>query len=75
MIPYYYEIIKKSQEEIQDILEEAGYNVTKTGTTSSISKTIITNKKDISDEELKEIKDKLKRVDFRAPAPTIKNIK
>lgn len=50
---------KASLQRAKDILEEAGYNVTKTGTTSSISKTIITNKKDISDEELKEIKDKL----------------
>lgn len=47
---------KTKLEEVKKILEDAGYNVTKTGKTTSISKTIITNKKDTSDENLKEIK-------------------
>lgn len=39
-----------------DILKEKGYDVTKTGKTSQISKTIITNKKELDDETVKEIK-------------------
>ena len=39
-----------------DILKEQGYEVTKTGKTSSISKTIITNKKELDDETVKGIK-------------------
>lgn len=45
--------------EVKKILEDLGYTVTKTGKTSSISKTIITNKKDVPDEELKNIKQAL----------------
>lgn len=41
----------------KQILEHAGYNVKKTGETSIISKTVITNKNNISDEKLKSIKD------------------
>ena len=41
------------------ILEDAGYEVKKTGKSSSISKTIITNKKDVTDENLKKIKETL----------------
>ena len=41
------------------MLEDAGYIVKKTGNTSSISKTIITNKKDITDSDLKKIKEVL----------------
>lgn len=47
---------KTKLEKAKKLLEEAGYNVKKTGTITSISKTIITNKKDITDENLKEIK-------------------
>ena len=36
-----------------------GYDVTKTGTTSTISKTIITNRKDLETEELTNIKETL----------------
>ena len=43
-------------EEAKKLLEEAGYNVKKTGKTSSIAQTIITNKKDVTDENLKNIK-------------------
>lgn len=50
---------KSNLEKAKKILEKAGYNVTKTGNTSSISKTIITNKKEVSDENLKEIKQTL----------------
>ena len=39
-----------------DLLKEQGYEVTKTGKTSSISKTIITNKKELDDETVKGIK-------------------
>ena len=37
-------------------LEEAGFTVKKTGKTSTISKTVITNKKNATDEQLKNIK-------------------
>lgn len=47
---------KSNLEKAKKILEEAGYEVKKTGTVTSISKTIITNKKSIEDENLKEIK-------------------
>lgn len=40
-------------------LEDAGYRVKKTGSTTAISKTIITNKKGISDDNLKQIKETL----------------
>ena len=40
-------------------LEDAGYRVKKTGSTTAISKTIITNKKGISDDNLKQIKEAL----------------
>lgn len=50
---------KSNLEKAKKRLEEAGYNITKTGNTSSISKTIITNKKDIADDNLKEIKNAL----------------
>ena len=39
-----------------DLLKEQGYDVIKTGKTSSISKTIITNKKELDDETIKDIK-------------------
>ena len=42
-----------------DELKKAGYEVTKTGTTSTISKTIITNRKDVEDSDLQDIKNTL----------------
>ena len=48
---------KSKLQDAVDLLTDEGYNVTKTGTTSTISTTIITNKKDLKDEEMKEIKD------------------
>lgn len=42
-----------------DTLKKEGYDVTKTGTTSTISKTIITNRKDLETDELTEIKNTL----------------
>lgn len=50
---------KESLERAKKILVDAGYNVTKTGKTTAISKTIITNKKDLTEEELKQIKQTL----------------
>lgn len=50
---------KVKLEKAQRLLEEAGYNIKKTGTTSSISKTVITNKKDISGDDLKNLKEVL----------------
>lgn len=44
-------------ESVVNLLKEKGYNVTKTGNTSEISKSVVTNKKDLSDENLNEIKD------------------
>lgn len=46
-------------EEAKRKLEEAGYEIKKTGKHSSISKTIITNKKDTKEEDLKNIKETL----------------
>ena len=48
---------KTKLEEAKNALEEAGYNVKKTGSTSTMSKTAITNKKNVTDENLKKIKD------------------
>lgn len=42
-----------------EILKENGYDVTKTGKTTSISKTIITNKKELETNKVKEIKNLL----------------
>lgn len=50
---------KTKLQEAKTMLEKAGYKVTKTGNTSSIAKTIITNKKDLEDKELQEIKSTL----------------
>ena len=44
-------------EKAKKVLEDAGYTVKKTGKTSSISKTIITNKKDVTDDDLKKLKE------------------
>ncbi len=41
------------------MLKESGYNVTKTGKTTSITKTIITNKKELDSDTVKEIKNVL----------------
>lgn len=50
---------KTKLEEAKKVLENAGYKVKKTGNTTSISKTVITNKKDVTDENLKDIKETL----------------
>ena len=50
---------KTKLEETKKVLEDAGYDVKKTGSITSISKTIITNKKDLSDTDLKDIKETL----------------
>lgn len=50
---------KAKLEEAKELLENAGYDVKKTGNTTTISKTIITNKKDVTDDELKDIKEVL----------------
>jgi hypothetical protein len=47
---------KTKLDKVKELLENAGFNVKKTGTTSTISKTIITNKKDATEEQLKEMK-------------------
>ena len=46
-------------EEAKEKLKSAGFDVTKTGKTTTISKTIITNKKSIPNEKLNEIKNNL----------------
>ena len=43
-------------EKAKKLLEDAGYDVKKTGKSSSSSQTFITNKKDVTDENLKSIK-------------------
>lgn len=50
---------KNKLSEAKKQLEDAGYRVKKTGSTTAISKTIITNKKGISDDNLKKIKETL----------------
>ena len=45
--------------EAKKLLEDAGYNVKKTGKSTTISKTIITNKKLSTDDDLKKIKETL----------------
>lgn len=50
---------KAKLEEAKKVLENAGYKVKKTGNTTAISKTVITNKKDVTDENLKDIKEVL----------------
>ena len=47
---------KSKLQEAEELLEQAGFNVTKTGNTSTISKTVITNKKSIDESKLQEIK-------------------
>ncbi len=46
-------------EKAVELLKENGYNVTKTGKSASISKTIITNKKELDSDTVKEIKNVL----------------
>ena len=50
---------KNKLSEAKKQLEDAGYRVKKTGSTTAISKTIITNKKGIPDDNLKQIKETL----------------
>ena len=50
---------KNKLSEAKRQLEDAGFTVKKTGSTTAISKTIITNKKGISDDNLKQIKEAL----------------
>lgn len=50
---------KSKLQKAKEMLEKAGYNVAKTGNTTAITKTIITNKKETTDEILKEIKEVL----------------
>lgn len=50
---------KNKLSEAKKQLEDAGFTVKKTGSTTAISKTIITNKKGISDDNLKQIKETL----------------
>lgn len=50
---------KNKLSEAKKQLENAGFTVKKTGSTTAISKTIITNKKGISDDNLKQIKETL----------------
>lgn len=47
----------KALQEVVSKLKEEGYNVSRTGTTTSTSKTIIANKKDISSSIMNEIKE------------------
>lgn len=43
-------------EEAKKLLEDAGYNVKRTGKSASLAQTVITNKKEVTDENLKNIK-------------------
>ena len=50
---------KSKLQDAVDVLTQKGYDVTKTGTTSTISKTIITNRKEVSDDKMQDIKSTL----------------
>lgn len=50
---------KSKLQDAVDVLTQKGYDVTKTGTTSTISKTIITNRKEVSDDKMQNIKSTL----------------
>lgn len=50
---------KSKTEKAKKMLEDAGYKVKKTGSTSTIAKTVITNKKGATDDNLKNIKEVL----------------
>ena len=50
---------KSKAEKAKKLLENAGYKVKKTGSTSTIAKTVITNKKDVTDDNLRGIKETL----------------
>lgn len=51
--------VSKNLQIVVDDLEESGFKVTRTGSTNTTAKTTILNKKDISDTQLKEIKEVL----------------
>ncbi len=51
--------VSKNLQDVVDILEGAGYEVTRTGVTNSTSKTAIINKKEVQDVLLNNIKDTL----------------
>ena len=51
--------VSKNLQTVVDDLEGAGYKVTRTGSTSATSKTTITNKKNVSDTLLKNMKEVL----------------
>ena len=50
----------KNISKMSNLLEDSGYNVTKTGNTNSASKTVIINRSNVSEEFLDEIKQELK---------------
>lgn len=50
----------KNISKMSNLLEDLGYNVTKTGNTNSASKTVIINRSNVSEEFLNEIKQELK---------------
>lgn len=50
----------KNISKMSNLLEDLGYNVTKTGNTNSASKTVIINRSNVSEEFLDEIKQELK---------------
>ena len=50
---------KSKAEKAKKLLENVGYKVKKTGSTSTIAKTVITNKKDVTDDNLRGIKETL----------------
>ena len=59
---------------MSNLLEDLGYNVTKTGNTNSASKTVIINRSNVSEEFLDEIKQELKTAEVEEGGETTVDI-
>lgn len=64
----------KNISKMSNLLEDLGYNVTKTGNTNSASKTVIINRSNVSEEFLDEIKQELKTAEIEEGGETTVDI-
>ena len=64
----------KNISKMSNLLEDLGYNVTKTGNTNSASKTVIINRSNVSEEFLNEIKQELKTAEVEEGGETTVDI-
>lgn len=64
----------KNISKMSNLLEDLGYNVTKTGNTNSASKTVIINRSNVSEEFLDEIKQELKTAEVEEGGETTVDI-